>query len=325
MVTPSTPPAPPGITWRPLTLEDADRLHELYDAFESGGCLDYRTSRDEVVHLLEAPSIDLAVDTLAAVDPSGAIRAAITTSLRSSAAKHRTFLFSLSRPGDEALERSLIEWGEERARQRMSHLDDGAERLIRGWAESAMPDRISMYESLGFRVVRYFVEMIRDLGDPIPEIVLPTGVQLVDWDPSHSSNVHEASNEAFADHWGSVPMDATDWERSLAYPGVRLDLSALALSDGDVVAFSLAGVYPEDWSLRGRKEAWVDSLGTKRAWRKQGLATALLLDAMRRFRAEGVDYAALGVDAESPTGAFGLYTKVGFVETTRSVALVKAW
>jgi len=46
-------------------------------------------------------------------------------------------------------------------------------------------------------------------------------------------------------------------------------------------------------------------------------------ESLRRFKAEGLEYAAIDVDAASPTGAFVLYERLGFVEQHRSVSLMK--
>ena len=44
-------------------------------------------------------------------------------------------------------------------------------------------------------------------------------------------------------------------------------------------------------------------------------ATALLLDSMRRFSADGLEAAGLGVDAANPSGALRLYEALGYRQT----------
>jgi hypothetical protein len=44
---------------------------------------------------------------------------------------------------------------------------------------------------------------------------------------------------------------------------------------------------------------------------------------MRAFLEEGMEAAQIGVDAENPTGAFGLYTGLGFAETSGLVQLMR--
>jgi ribosomal protein S18 acetylase RimI-like enzyme len=46
---------------------------------------------------------------------------------------------------------------------------------------------------------------------------------------------------------------------------------------------------------------------------------------MRAFRDTGFDAAILGVDAENPTGALGVYERVGFGPVRRSVRMQRPY
>jgi ribosomal protein S18 acetylase RimI-like enzyme len=65
------------------------------------------------------------------------------------------------------------------------------------------------------------------------------------------------------------------------------------------------------------RRGWLDSVFTRRAWRRRGLARALIVRSLHLLRERGLDVAALGVDADNPSGAFGLYESVGFHTTER--------
>jgi ribosomal protein S18 acetylase RimI-like enzyme len=56
---------------------------------------------------------------------------------------------------------------------------------------------------------------------------------------------------------------------------------------------------------------WVDVLGTRRPYRRRGLAEALLRHVFRELYVRGARQVGLGVDAENPTGATRLYERVG--------------
>ncbi len=56
---------------------------------------------------------------------------------------------------------------------------------------------------------------------------------------------------------------------------------------------------------------WVNVLGVRRPWRRQGLALALLHHSFNIFQQRGKKRAGLGVDAGSLTGATRLYEKAG--------------
>jgi mycothiol synthase len=55
------------------------------------------------------------------------------------------------------------------------------------------------------------------------------------------------------------------------------------------------------------------SILTRRPWRGRGVASALIGRNLRLLAERGMTEAALGVDAENPTGALALYERVGFV------------
>ena len=61
---------------------------------------------------------------------------------------------------------------------------------------------------------------------------------------------------------------------------------------------------------------WVDQMGVRPAWRKRGLGGALLCEAMHRFKASGLGWAALSVSTENRR-ALRLYQRLGFERVKR--------
>jgi ribosomal protein S18 acetylase RimI-like enzyme len=59
---------------------------------------------------------------------------------------------------------------------------------------------------------------------------------------------------------------------------------------------------------------------TRRPWRKRGLANALIARSLAVIKERGMDTTILGVDADNPTGALGLYERNGFQVFERSTA-----
>jgi ribosomal protein S18 acetylase RimI-like enzyme len=83
--------------------------------------------------------------------------------------------------------------------------------------------------------------------------------------------------------------------------------------DGDQVAgLVINTIYERENEMEGVKVGWLDSVATRRAWRRRGLAGALIARSLAVLRDRGMDVAGLGVDAENPTGALGLYESFGF-------------
>lgn len=91
--------------------------------------------------------------------------------------------------------------------------------------------------------------------------------------------------------------------------------------DGEEVAGAVLNViYAEENEALGRRRGWLDSVFTRRAWRRRGLARALIVRSLHVLRDRGMDVAALGVDADNPSGAFGLYESAGFAPTERFIS-----
>ena len=80
------------------------------------------------------------------------------------------------------------------------------------------------------------------------------------------------------------------------------------------------GIHPVENEALGLKRGWLHSVFTRRPWRKRGLANALINRSLVLLKERGMDYGVLGVDADNPTGALGLYERNGFVVEERSTA-----
>ena len=189
-----------------------------------------------------------------------------------------------------------------------------------------LPAAGRLFERHGLSIARYFLELRHDLRE-IPDAPLHDSVRLELFSAERSAATLNARNESFRDHWGSQPTDPEAWDAFIARSITRPDLSSLAIGvrDGveEVAGLVIVSVNPEDWEGVGFSSAYIDLVGVRREWRGRGLAQALLANSLRLIAAAGLDKAVLDVDAASPTGALGLYTRLGFTEATRSITYVR--
>ena len=116
--------------------------------------------------------------------------------------------------------------------------------------------------------------MQRDLSEPIDGPRHPTAWNWSDIRPTAPRTCCEARNDAFRDHWGSLPSTPERWGQFVDGPFLRPDLSTLALADGRVVAFCLASVNEEDWEALGAPNTYIDLIGVVRDHRGRRLAPA---------------------------------------------------
>ncbi|MBF6614641.1 MAG: GNAT family N-acetyltransferase [Chloroflexi bacterium] len=223
---------------------------------------------------------------------------------------------------NKGLEGAILEAASRRVREIAGERNQPA--IMRAGLDYSTPEYIAYQQGLldeqGFAPERYFFKMARPLGQPVPEPHFPAGFTM-----RHSQGEADiepwvdAFNQSFIDHWNHHPMlveSHRNWLQSPNYTRER-DLICLA-PDGTFAAFCFCWIDLADNIHSNRKEGWIDMLGTRRGFRNMGLGRAMLLAGMQRLKADGMDTAVLGVDAENPSGALKLYESVGFykVHTT---------
>lgn len=222
------------------------------------------------------------------------------------------------------LGRALLHWAEARARE--VALVDGrtGERSLGSWPDEAQAGAVALYESEGYAIVRYGFMMVRDLTEPIPELPLPDGLEVRPVEPVDHRRIWDADVEAFRDHWDAGERTDADFEGWFASPELDTGLWRVAW-DGDEVAGSVMNfIYPAENETLGTERGWLDHVSVRRPWRRRGLASALIAASMRALRGVGMTDAALGVDAENPSGALRVYENLGFRRTRTGVAYRKA-
>lgn len=193
-------------------------------------------------------------------------------------------------------------------------------------AAERQADVVSLATRAGFAPVRHFLEVARPAAERVPELPVPDGLRLVPWTDELDEEARLAHVESFADHWGSEPRTREEWTQwYTGHRSFRPDLSLLAIDEAtdDVASLVLCAAYPQDWDVVPR-EAWINTVGTRRAWRGKGAARWLLAEALRRVAEadDAFERSILGVDEENPTGALRLYRALGFAEDVRRVTLM---
>ncbi|RNI21737.1 GNAT family N-acetyltransferase [Flexivirga caeni] len=224
---------------------------------------------------------------------------------------------------------ALFDWAEGVARSIMrargltrTQLDSGA------YADDGRQQR--WLAAAGFHKARTWLQMSRpvtnmDASLPGPrEGVSVRRIALHDDGTPVASDlqaVHLVLEESFADHYNSYRESFPEFVQRLREdPGHRWDRWWLAevsaegawLPGGAVVGT----VLPPDES--GGPGSYIDYIGVHRRSRGRGVAKALLHTVIRDALDSGSNRVGLEVDADSPTGADGLYTSMGWVTSYRT-------
>ena len=162
------------------------------------------------------------------------------------------------------------------------------------------------FAARGYRPVRHQWRMLIELEEA-PTASVPDGVEIRPYRPGEERAIHEAIEEAWADGgWHHRPRTFEEAAPEL-FGRERHDASLclVALAGGEVAGASL-----NDWKRNG-DWGWVGTLGVRPAYRRRGIAEALLKRSFAEFFRRGERRVALGVDVQSPTGATRLYERAG--------------
>lgn len=322
-------PSLPGATWRPLTLDDIASYVRLQEEARVADAGEEVMTEEIARHELSDPHCPVATNTLALALADGSLAASITILERLQGIdSRRVFLWGATHPTHRGrgIGSAILAWALSRADEILADQPPGLLRLVEAFKEERQADAIALHEAAGFRTARWYIDMRRDLHEPLPGMPDLGSLRLEPYVATLAEPLRLAHNEAFADHWSSEPLTPEIWGRDfIGDPFFRPDLSFVVFDGEEIAGYTVNYVIESDWKATGVREGWVGQLGVRRPWRRRGLATALLARSMEAFRAVDLEAATLGVDAENPTGALGVYERAGFHAIRRSVRMQRPY
>ena len=315
------------LSWRPLGPEDNHELAALIARAEDVDNPPYRTSEQETAEYF----LDPTYSGVAGRDADGVMRAFGLVRLRPAGEIYASMTGTVD-PAvrKRGIGRALLHWQAERAR----HLV-GAERAgsVPGKGSTQVPAHVvttvmeddkrmqGHLADMGFEPMRWYREVRRFLGDEIPEVDLDGFITIDPWTPEIDDDVRRAYNQAMAETWKAENVTPEDWTAGSAYFAPQWSFVAMDRS-GDrarVAGYLRSGRYEQDWEALGWREGYTDVLGVLSDYRHRQIGPALLAAAMRAYAADGMEYAAAGVDTDNPSGAVDLYESLGYVPTRGTI------
>ena len=316
------PQVPAGLTARPVRADDVDRLAVLVGRIRAltrgPGGVDTESVRAKAVGIGSWTRRQVVVE-----DADGEIRA--WASAHDRAAGRTDLELHVDRTDDDdALALALLDWldrtaatiarGRDLDETLLEILADAGDEELQGWLAAhghhrarrwlnmvrpVTPDeRLPVREGVTVRHVR-----THDLGDGT---TMPVAEDL--------QAVHRVLERSFADHFNSYRESFGEFVQRLREdPGHRWDHWYLAVVEHegeDLVAGALVStVHPDG---EGGLASYIDYIGVDRRARGRGVAKALLATVVTEAAERGRSRIGLEVDADSPTGADGLYGSLGW-------------
>jgi mycothiol synthase len=306
---------PAGFTARPATLADVEAVVALFNACARAlGGADENTVAEWDTEW-RAPGFNPSTDTRLVLAPDGQVAGCVLLWLPRPYAQIEQWGRVHPAHAGRGLGTYLFAWAEARARQAAEQAPAGARVTLTTWLWAADSAAKALLADQGCAAVRHNLRMLITLNDdaPPPAPQVPAGITLRTFVPGQDDvATYRAIRESFRDAWDYVEVPFEDglarwrhrWQNSLDFdPSLRF----LAVAGDEVIgtAFCQRQV-TEDSEL-----AWIFTVGVRRPWRRQGVALALLQACFAALYARGRRKIALGVDADSPTGATRLYERAG--------------
>ena len=279
-------------------MEAISRLVHDYDV-SMAGFSDF--ARDDLHELLSEEHFEIERDSCLVVDDED--RAAGYAMVWAREPRRRYLSFGVVHPEHRGrgIGTHLLGFLERRVREQDV---DTAGAVLWNWVDLEDEAACRIAEAAGFAQIRRHYTMMIDLVGTEVETSPPEGVSTRTCDESDAELIHSLLQETFAEHFGFTPLRYEQW-RKQSYERSDTDLSMwlIASVGGKPVGF-LIGRAKDDLG-------WVEDLGVKKAFRKRGVASALLRHSFADFRKRGFSKAGLGVDASNETGAVRLYENAG--------------
>jgi len=314
---------PEGFTARPTTRDDHRAVTDLINLCAVADTGRPTEADGELLVDWSSPGFDLAANTCVVLAPDGRI-VGYGEVWNVQEPRVLSWVWSHTHPDYRAygIDSYLLRRAEDRARELIPLAPPGTRITLRAGISTTRHDAIARLESAGFENVRTFLKLGIDL-DTLPSApVWPDGIALrtVRGTDDELYRVWAAKEETFQDHWGRLPVQFESWLHWTRHDhDVDLALWFLAMDGDEIAGVCLCRLQTTEFP----DTSCVDTLGVRRPWRRRGIALALLRHAFVEFYRRGQRKAALGVDADSLTGATALYEKAGMREFQRHFTFEK--
>jgi mycothiol synthase len=201
----------------------------------------------------------------------------------------------------------LLQWAEERSRCLFAEQPHERGELAAN-ASSAESEAAALLLDAGYRPAYTVVEMELDQSQLPAPSSMPVGFVVVPVTPEHLTLIATSVREAYHDEYPggrfNDEIEVEAYAASLNGPQHDPSLWQVAWA-GDQVAGQVLAVV-------NHERAEVFEVSVRPAWRRHGLARALLLRALDELRRRNVSVIRLSTVAEFPTRAVHLYHSAGF-------------
>ncbi len=307
-------PVPPNMIdfiWRPIGQNDLQAIIELsHSCYAVDGGIGFLFEPDIIQsrYLPNEPSSGIGAYT-----SDGRLVACASVSIIGDPGRQRARIVGQVHPDvrRRSLGTYLMQWSMEQAKALLAGVA-GPQGGLQVATESLTEPAHRLYLAHGFACVFEELVMERDLHLPLPDRPLPQDVSITNWQPDLAHEFYQAYHASFRERPGFPGFSASEWIALVTENDHQPEWSLLARVDGEPVGFVIGNID----LTKDPPGSHIWQIGVIPAQRRRGLASALLVETMRRMQAAGASSALLTVHLNNP-GAIEAYAQLSFITVGR--------
>ncbi|MFF6806779.1 GNAT family N-acetyltransferase [Streptomyces sp. NPDC012616] len=313
-----------SLTRRPIAARDAAALAELLNAIEAADVFGEYYSESDAAEQINAPLLDLGRGTVGVFD--GDLMVGYSSAAHKPFAEgvHRVVVSGGVHPDyrRRGLGAELLAAGIASAKVLHSIHHPGLPLAVDVRNNALNDSALACYRAAAMTPLRSYSHLRHPLGAAIVDVPAPEGFVFEGWSADNDPEFLAVGNEAFLERRGGVPMPPEQWRGLLGWQAFRPGLSFLLRDAGSGAAAGMLLTFSWDADTEATRvrDAHFMRIGTRSAYRRRGVAGALISHALRSAQDDGYDRASLDVDADGLTGANGLYERAGFTVARTEVS-----
>jgi mycothiol synthase len=312
-------------TWRPIEPGDVGQWAVMLAAVAAADGEPDHYGEQDLFELFDLPDFDFASGSIAAYDGNVMVACASLMTRSTADPVHELRFDAAVHPAyrRRGLGGQVLDWVEQAAVPLHEKRYPGRPLTLHGRSNRGTTSENALLAARGYRPVRWWHTMRMDLAAAPPVSAGPDGVDVVGFTPDMLEDARQVRNEAFQDHWGSTETTVETWAHYLSEESFRPGFSYVAYGGGQAIGVLLSYEHDAHTKVTGIRDLYIGIVGTRRAGRNRGIASAMLSRALAAGQAAGFGTSSLFVDGDSLTGALALYERIGYVVEHTSITQAK--